>query len=41
MFPLLFDKPTVLVDMDTPEDYARCLLVSRSRAAAGGAVPLR
>ena len=35
------ETPTVLVDMDTPEDYARCLLVSRSRAAAGGAVPLR
>ena len=28
------ETPYVLIDMDTPEDYARCLLVSRSRATA-------
>jgi len=26
--------PYVLIDMDTPEDYARCLLIFRSRARA-------
>ena len=39
------ETPYVLIDMDTPEDYARCLLVSRSRAtahqAAGSAVPVQ
>jgi molybdenum cofactor cytidylyltransferase len=38
--------PYVLIDMDTPDDYARCLLAFRSRArttkaVGGGAIPLR